>query len=98
MATMRCGVLALAVSLFVVAIYRMVALSLVAAGVPPVLIVLTVAAGMGTFGAQVSSRWASRHPGWWALFAAAFGVYALPVLLFQATRAGATGARLVSWR
>ena len=88
--TMRCGAQALAVSLVVVAIYRSLAVAIVEAGVPSVLIVLAAAAGDGDVRGAVSRRWASPRPGWWALFAAVFGVYSLPVLLFQAARANGT--------
>jgi hypothetical protein len=90
MESLRCGAQALVVSVLVVALYRALAPAIVAAGVPPTLLVLTVAAGMATFGARLSRRWASPRPECWALFAAALGVYALPVLLFQAARAQST--------
>ena len=87
MVAMRCGSKALLVSFGVVALYRMLALALVDAGAPPLVVALAAGAGMATFGYRVSRRWASRRPGGWALVGAAVGINALPVLLFHAERA-----------
>jgi hypothetical protein len=90
MVAVRCAGKALVVAFGVVAIYRAAALALLGAGVAPEAVVLAAAVGMALFGYHVSRRqWSSRRPGWWALLGAACGFYALPVLLFQAERAGA---------
>jgi uncharacterized protein YqgC (DUF456 family) len=78
----------LLISLAVYVAYAEVGTSLVHAGVPAILVLLTAMAGTAAFAHQyATSRWQSSRPGAWALLGLVFGVYALPVVLLQGERA-----------
>ena len=78
----------LLISLAVYLAYMEAGMSLVHAGVPPILVLLTAMAGTAAFAHRYAARrWQSSRPGAWALLGLAFGVYALPVVLLQGERA-----------
>ena len=78
----------LAISLAVYLAYAETGTSLVQAGAPSLLVLLAAMTGTALFAHRyATSRWQSTRPGAWALLGFVFGIYALPVVLFQGERA-----------